>query len=229
MLLHGIGDSRAGALGFAPMFLESGYSVLAPDSRAHGTSGGEFVTFGFLERADVLRWAVWLTAQGCRRVFGLGESLGGSILIQAAADRPAFAAIVAECPYRDLPSVAEYRMVRALQAPEILRRPLVQSLLASAFLYARLRYGLDLRDTSAEQSARRLTTPLLLIHGDEDHATPKDHSQAIAAGARNAKLWIVPGALHTGASAREPVEFRRRVLEWFSTHGARYRAPATGL
>jgi poly(3-hydroxybutyrate) depolymerase len=33
IVLHGIGDSRAGAAGFAPMFLSQGYSVLLPDSR----------------------------------------------------------------------------------------------------------------------------------------------------------------------------------------------------
>jgi hypothetical protein len=43
VVLHGIADSRASALGFAPLFLDSGYSVLVPDSRAHGLSGGEIV------------------------------------------------------------------------------------------------------------------------------------------------------------------------------------------
>jgi pimeloyl-ACP methyl ester carboxylesterase len=34
MVLHDIGDSRAGRAGFAPMFLNEGYSLLAPDGRA---------------------------------------------------------------------------------------------------------------------------------------------------------------------------------------------------
>ena len=36
LLLHGIADSRASQLGLARMFLNHGYAVLAPDSRAHG-------------------------------------------------------------------------------------------------------------------------------------------------------------------------------------------------
>ena len=40
IVLHGIGDSKSGSSGFAPMFLSSGYAVLAPDSRAHGEAGG---------------------------------------------------------------------------------------------------------------------------------------------------------------------------------------------
>jgi predicted acyl esterase len=52
VVLHGVGDSHAGALGFARMFVEEGYSVLAPDSRGHGWSGGELVSFGVREADD---------------------------------------------------------------------------------------------------------------------------------------------------------------------------------
>jgi len=84
-VLHGIADSRSGAAGFAPMFLAEGYAVLLPDSRGHGQSGGEFVTYGLLEKRDVLEWAHWMRSEGCAEIYGLGESLGASILIQATA------------------------------------------------------------------------------------------------------------------------------------------------
>ncbi|MDX2150593.1 MAG: alpha/beta fold hydrolase [Bryobacteraceae bacterium] len=209
IVLHGIGDSSRGALGFAPMFLEAGYHVLAPDSRAHGVSGGALVTFGVLESGDVLRWAAWLTQHaGCRKLFALGESLGGSILIQAAAQQPVFSAIVAECPYQDLQSIAEHRV--AQQSSAWIAKPAV----ASALLYTRLRYNLDLTRASTIQAARRLQTPLLLIHGLADTNTPPSHSQAIAAVNSSIVTWYVPGAPHVAASATQPEEFRRRVLAW---------------
>src|SRR5579862_1628818 len=46
IVLHGIQASRGSTVGFAPMFLDEGYAVLVPDSRAHGASGGKFVTYG---------------------------------------------------------------------------------------------------------------------------------------------------------------------------------------
>jgi fermentation-respiration switch protein FrsA (DUF1100 family) len=90
------------------MFLNQGYAVLLPDSRAHGASEGRFVTYGLLEKYDVLAWASWMKRAGCANLYGLGESLGASILIQAAAVQSVFAAIVAECPYADLREIAEY-------------------------------------------------------------------------------------------------------------------------
>ena len=66
------------------MFLKAGYSVLMPDSRAHGESGGEIVTYGLLEKFDVARWAAWARQHKCEKLYGLGESLGGAILLEAA-------------------------------------------------------------------------------------------------------------------------------------------------
>jgi fermentation-respiration switch protein FrsA (DUF1100 family) len=209
IVLHGIADSRA--LGFASMFLDAGYSVLAPDSRGHGVSGGELTTFGVLERHDVLRWADWMRTQGCRRIFGLGESLGGAILIQAAAEQPVFSAIAAECAYSDLPSIAQYRTAQVLGGSTLLAR----TILVPALIYSRLRHGVDLRAASPVEAARRVKIPLLLIHGTADVNTPPEHSKAIAAAAPRATLWLVPGAIHTGASAKAPAEFRTRVLEHF--------------
>ena len=60
VVLHGIADSRVSTVGFAPMFLDQGYAVLLPDSRAHGAREGRFVTYGLLEKYDVIAWANWL-------------------------------------------------------------------------------------------------------------------------------------------------------------------------
>jgi pimeloyl-ACP methyl ester carboxylesterase len=101
------------------MFLNEGYAVLLPDSRAHGVSEGQFVTYGLLEKFDVVAWANWMKRTGCHKLYGLGESLGAPILIQAAAIEPAFAAIVAESPYADLREIAEYRVRRMSGLPAI--------------------------------------------------------------------------------------------------------------
>src|SRR5262249_5822966 len=105
LMVHGIGVNRTSMKGFVPMFANRGYRGLLPDDRAHGNSGGSIITYGLLEKYDAIDWAHWMRAQGCQAVFGFGESLGASILIQAAAVEPAFRAIVAECPYSDLRSI----------------------------------------------------------------------------------------------------------------------------
>jgi len=66
LVLHGIGDTRVDSMRFAPMFLNAGYSILLPDSRAHGASGGEFVTYGLIgEIPTSIGWTEWMKNAGC--------------------------------------------------------------------------------------------------------------------------------------------------------------------
>ena len=199
----------------APMFLDQGYAVLLPDSRAHGASGGQFVTYGLVERYDVIRWAHWIMrAAGCRKLYGLGESLGASILIEAAGIEPAFAAIVAECPYAGIRESAEYRLRRMFRIPSFAAKIAV----ANGMLYARFVDGLDFREVSPIRAIARTSTPILLIHGLSDGRTPPYNSERLARANSKDSLWLVRNALHTGASATAPQEFRRRVLSWFANH-----------
>jgi predicted acyl esterase len=80
-ILHDISDSRVGSAGFAPMFLNAGYAVLLPDSRGHGASEGQYVTYGLLEKYDVIAWSRLAEECTLRGNYALGESLGASILI----------------------------------------------------------------------------------------------------------------------------------------------------
>jgi|SRR5665213_456404 len=211
IVLHGIGDSRQGSAGYAAMFLDQGYSVLLPDSRGHGASGGELVTYGLLEKYDVRDWARWLRQHDCQALYGLGESLGGSILIQAVALGEDFHAIVAECAFADLQAIAESRVQQIFHVTPWF-------LVSNSMTFARYRYGLDLRQVSPIDSMRRTSTPTLLIHGLADSRTPYWHSQALARANRQSALWLVPNAEHTQAYAAAPNEFRRRVLGWFAGH-----------
>ncbi|HSB14131.1 MAG TPA: alpha/beta fold hydrolase [Bryobacteraceae bacterium] len=216
VVLHGIADSKSGAAGFAPMFLAEGYSVLLPDSRAHGNSGGEFVTYGLFEKSDVLEWTRWLRKEGCSEICGLGESLGASVLIQASAEEPVFRAIVAECPYADLKAIAVYRVQKVIRGPQWISSAAAGLIVHSGMLYAKLRYGLDFSQVAPTMAIARSKTPILLIHGVQDGRTPCWHSQRLAQANPRAILWLVPNADHVGASSADPDGFRSRVLDWFA-------------
>jgi dipeptidyl aminopeptidase/acylaminoacyl peptidase len=218
MVLHGIGDSRQGSSGYAPLFLDEGYSVLLPDSRAHGSSEGELVTYGLLEKSDVLFWAHWLRQHDCMALFALGESLGGSVLIQAAALGTDFRAIVAESPFADLPAIAEFRVRQIFHLPPLLQSVIPSLLVRNSMTYAKFRYGIDLRQVQPIESISRTATPILLVHGLLDSRTPYWHSQVLARADAQSVLWLVPNAEHTGVYSTSPTEFRRRVLGWFAEH-----------
>jgi alpha-beta hydrolase superfamily lysophospholipase len=220
ILLHGVADNRTGTVGFARIFLARQYDVLAIDSRAHGESGGSLATYGLLEVDDLHRWADWLTKdRGERRLFGLGESMGAAILLQALRDDHRFAAVAAESPFSSLREVAYYRLAAKLHCGPWLGRTLLRPIVETGFWYARLRYGLKLDRVSPAAAAASTQVPILLIHGAEDRNIPPSQSRQILAAARGrAELWIVPHAGHTAACAQSPVEFERRVTAWFAAY-----------
>ncbi|HEV2199355.1 MAG TPA: alpha/beta fold hydrolase [Bryobacteraceae bacterium] len=217
VVLHGVGDSRVGSAGYASIFLSSGYNVLLPDSRGHGASGGDIVTYGIREKFDVTSWIAWLRKQGCQRIFGLGESLGGAVLIQAAAVTHDLSAIVAESSYSDLKSVAGYRVGRMIAVPRV-SEPVAALMVGTAMQYARVRYGVNLEEVSPISAIGQIRTPILLVHGLADTETPPGESVELANRNSRAVLWLVPHAKHVGAYSANPAMFGERVLSWFAEH-----------
>lgn len=107
IVLHGVGDTRMGMLGTAQLLLGAGYTVLAPDSRGHGTSGGDIITYGVKEAGDVHQWCNWLLQKRPgQKLYGFGRSMGAGILLQSLRVEPRFRAVVAECPFYTFEEIA---------------------------------------------------------------------------------------------------------------------------
>ena len=220
LLLHGVADSRLGVTGQAELLLRHGYSVLMPDSRAHGISDSPLATYGLLERDDVHRWIAYLRASVHPRcVFGLGESMGAAQLLQSLTAENGFCAVVAESPFATFREIAYDRMGQYFGIGPWLGRTILRPVVELSFLYARLRYGLDTQQITPEDSAATSTVPILLVHGELDNNIPLRHCQRILArSAPRTVLWEVPGADHTASLAVAPEEFEQRVVVWFESH-----------
>ncbi|HEY3738465.1 MAG TPA: alpha/beta fold hydrolase [Bryobacteraceae bacterium] len=217
IVLHGVGDHGYSMTGLANLLTAQGYIVLAPDSRAHGGSGGERITYGVLERHDIARWIAWLDENYHPQAFyGYGASLGGATLIQSLNEvKPRFHAIVAECPFANFHTVAYDRLSQIVGVP----RPFFAPVVEPALLYARMRYGVDLDEANPEEVLRDSQTPVLLIHGTADANIPISHSRRLhAANPKFTELWEIEGAHHVDAWHRAGREFERRVIAWFASH-----------
>lgn len=99
ILFHGIGDNRGGVAGYGQVFLQEGYRILLPDSRAHGESGGAMATYGLLESDDIHRWVSWLYGKGASCVDGFGESMGAALVLESLGSESRFCAVVAESAF----------------------------------------------------------------------------------------------------------------------------------
>jgi len=220
LLLHGVADNREGVAGFAPTFLDHGYSVLLPDSRAHGESGGTLATYGLRESGDIHRWVDWLYArQKSKCVYGFGESMGAALVLQSLSQEDRFCAVVAESPFSSFRAVGYERAAFYLRAPSWIGSIVLRLPVDAGMGYVQWRYGLDFDGDNPAEAVGHSTTPVLLIHGTDDINILPHHSDLIAARSpSHVALWRVPGAAHCGASSVEPELFWTKVLTWFDTH-----------
>ena len=185
--LHGIADNRGSAAGIVQRFVPRGFDVIAYDSRAHGDSEGDACTYGFFEKQDLRRVLDTLPAGP---VVLIGTSLGAAVALQETADDPRVTAVVAAETFSDLRTVATER------APSFLTKATINR----AFALVETQAGFRVDDVHPQNAARRITAPVLIIHGEQDSETPPAHSQRVYAALSGPKrLLLVRGAGHNSS------------------------------
>jgi alpha-beta hydrolase superfamily lysophospholipase len=214
LLFHGVSDNRTGVVGHAEFLLRHGYSVVMMDSRAHGESGGDMVTYGWKERYDVVAIAKALYAsEHVRHLAALGVSMGAAIALQAAAVEPRIEAVVAESPFADLREVSyDYG---GLDFSPLLGMTLFRPATIFAMDAMAKAGGFPPDSVSPEKAAASRPFPVLLICGTRDHRIPCRHAERIYQSALGPKeLWIVEGAGHAAVLGRDPDGYENRVIRF---------------
>ncbi len=213
VLIHGWLDNREDPsiklLDLAAGLAQYGYGVFMIDLRAHGASAGQRVSWGDYERRDVLGAVDYLTqrndAPAC--IAGLGFSMGGATLVNAAAEEPAIRAVVTDSSFANLRELLNARIPTESGLPAVFTPPSV--------LMARLLYGIDLNQVQPEARIAALAPrPLLIIHGTADQVIPVEHAHRLYDAAHNqqAELWLVPDVAHVQAYATHPQTYVERVV-----------------
>ncbi len=173
ILLHGQSDNRVGMLGNADMLLRHGYTVLLPDARAHGSSGGDLATYGVKEADDIRLWFDWIQRnQSPHCIDGLGESMGAAQLLASIRVESGFCAVVAESPFASFREASYDRLGEELNAGAWLGRTLLRPALEVGFLYARWKYAVGFEQASPQDAVAASNVPVLLIHGKRDTNLP---------------------------------------------------------
>ena len=215
VILHGYGRDHTRAWRYGGFLSRAGYGVLAIDFRSSRAAGRLPTTLGYHELNDVRATLAWVRSQRELRDLRLavmGESLGGSIALQAAAERPDVAAVVVDCAFAD----GEQALADACE--RWARLPRRTAWLARAV--GRLVTGHDPGTLDAAAAAADLRDrPVLFIHSLRDDRLSDAHPKELwqAAGAKD-PIWIIPDAGHNQGWQRHRRLYEERVGAFLDRH-----------
>lgn len=209
--LHGITDSKASGLNYARQLADLCQEIYLIDMRRHGESEGEYCTYGYYEKHDVVRLIDKIASEKPGTpITLLGSSMGAAIAIQTAAIDNRVSRIIAVAPFYDLFSIALDHEFRHLG---IRNKLLLHFVLRRAEQIA----GFDASEVSPAKDMKKIHVPILLVHGDLDRTVKRQYPQRLAELNERAELLSVKGAGHVDVLEKGGKEYVEKLSEFLNS------------
>jgi len=215
ILFHGYNASSDSMAKYIPIFREYGFSVIVPDARFCGQSGGEYVGLSVLDAEDSMAIFKWINdSLGNDISVGLfGESFGAAqaILLACSGKVNNISFVISDSAYSDLYSLIKER-VRADY------RIKTFPMLTVARLIIKKKYGIDMKKVSPVKSMEKCgDIPMFFIHGDSDNfVLPQmsiDLYNAKIKGYK--KFYLAENTSHCEAFYSDPQTYKEKLHEFF--------------
>lgn len=206
------------------IFYDMGYNVLMPYTRGQNGSDGEFMTFGYKDKAD---WTNWINKVD--QINGpdsedilYGQSLGADDALEAAAQKnlpSSVKAVIADCGYSTIPSLLYSLYTGAANKLNGYTSKIGWNLNGSIPLVPYDQFlnnlnkinhfvqGFNLDDASGLTAVKNSTLPTLFIATADDTFIPDSETKALynASNSEYKQLWILDGNVGGHASANNAV------------------------
>jgi hypothetical protein len=201
--------TRQGKLAQARMLIRHGYGVLLVDARGYDGSEGDPNAFGWAGAKDIDAAVDWLeerpeVADG--DIGGIGFSVGGEAMIQAAASSAGLRAIISEgAGTRSVRETLLYGWRGWLALPEAAVQTAAVAVLSG---------------TRPPRSLTELTPliaprPLLLVYAGRGGGGEELTPEYFEAAGEPKMLWKIGEAKHVGGLQARPHEYENRIVGFF--------------
>jgi uncharacterized protein len=201
--------TRKGKLPQARMLIRHGYGLLLLDARGYDGSDGAPNMFGWGEARDIDAAVDWLRRQRDvhdGRVGGIGFSVGGEMMLEAAAGNPHLRAVISEGA--GIRSIREELLYGARSVPALPTQAVQTAALA-------LLSGTAPPTSLLDVVQRIAPRPVFLIHAEHGVGSENLNENFYRAAGEPKQVWRVEGAAHTGGYQAAPRTYERRVVGFF--------------
>lgn len=196
--IHGHRSYRTETMRFVPTFQKCGLNVLLSDYRNDENAPidkGGYHMFGLTEWPDLESAVNFCKANGAEKIFLMGHSMGGAILMKYLLESPTASIIsgaILESPALDLNKIIEMKAAEIPLLPRGAEYPVKK-------LVSRM-VGLRWEDLNYLKRTEELSTPMLLIHSQADETVPVSLSDQLATQRPDIVTYLrLENALHAAA------------------------------
>lgn len=205
VLCHGFRCAMVCSVIYAKIFLHLGYRVILFDQRNHGESERTYSGMGYYEAGDLNEVIHW-----CRHAYGNdihvithGDSMGGSSVLLQLALGEKVDAVISDCPFSSLDELLVHQVKMRYHLP--------RWIVPVADLVNVVRVGFHFHEVSPINVVKGKKTPILYIHGMEDHYVPTNMSRKLHSVSEHSKLYLVPRAKHSASCVTNPSEYENQI------------------
>jgi fermentation-respiration switch protein FrsA (DUF1100 family) len=202
--------TRSGKLSQARMLVRHGYGVLLVDARGYDGSQGDPNLFGWDDTPDINAAVAWLQHQPDvrgGRIGGIGFSVGGEMMLQAAAGNTRLKAVVSDG--------AGFRSVReeVLYGPRGWFTSLPEQVVQSAALT--VLSGTPPPPSLKDLVPRLAPRPVFFVYAGHGVGGEEYNPAYYRAAHAPKALWEIPEAHHTRGYEARPHQYEQRVVGFF--------------
>ncbi len=170
IVVHGRHGNIKRCYEIAYNFDKLGYNSLVFDQRACGKSEGKYITYGFKESLDLIKWIAYLVKKRPKANICLhGTSLGAATVCMALGTKlpENVKCAIEDCGYHTMR--AAYEHVNAGK-----NKLLVKAVLDAYDLFMKAELGFGFDDVRPVDCLRNNEIPICFVHGTEDKTVPYD-------------------------------------------------------
>ncbi|WP_312106208.1 alpha/beta hydrolase [Lachnoclostridium sp.] len=210
VLCHGYTYGKLGAIVYAHILMELGFTAIIYDHRNHGESGKKYTTMGYYEKYDLETVIDWCYVNFGKdiRIVTHGESMGAATVLNYLNIKDNVALTIADCGYSDLRTLLRHQMKTIFHIPHVIFMPF-------AIFCLKLRAGFNIKDVSPIDGVKKSKTPILFIHGDKDTYVPYQMSIKMYKECKAPKkLYLAKGAVHANSVVVDYEQYKRVVRDF---------------
>jgi len=217
ILLAGIMADRRQTIGHGKYYVELGYSVLLPDLRATGNSGGNAVTIGWQERKDLIACYKFLRDRGYDHIGADGISLGAATICYSLKEVDDFAFIVLESCYDTIDNALNNRL-DMFHVPHFVAWPFRW--------FGPIWIGAGVDELRPVDFMPYCTAPALIMAGDSEKELKVSETQSLfdRCASEYKRLCIFKGGKHQNFLKGFPEQYRRELREFLEEVAASWQA-----